>query len=308
MKLLNSFSFVALTILVLPTALADTFSASDENDFFGRWSDKYYTNHTRLSYTYEPQETPEARYFFSVGQEIYTPKQRHAALPPTNDRPYAAFLYGSAGFSQNNDHKMLAVELQIGILGPSALGKQIQRDYHKLIGADIYEGWDTQIKDQPAANLLSECRFRTMLSGERKTGYASDIIFRGFTAFGTVRTQLSGGTQVRYGLNLPDDFGYTSLRQGTSVVFSPRVPASIYAFADFQTDLNLYDATLGGSWFRSHYSDVYAYPLSAQATIGIAAVYGNWSAMIFQSFRSRDFSAADKTFFAFGGIRLTFSF
>lgn len=308
MKLLNSFSCTALAILISPTAFADTFSAWDENDFFGRWSDKYYTNHTRLAYTYEPEETPEERYFFSIGQEIYTPKQRHIAFPPPDDHPYAAFLYGSAGFSQNDEHKMLAVELQAGILGPSALGEQIQREYHKLIGADIYEGWDTQIKDQPAINLLSECRFRMMISGERKTGYASDIVLRGFTALGTVRTQLSGGAQVRYGLNLPDDFGYTSLRQGTSVVFSPNVSASIYAFADFQTDLNLYDATLGGSWFRSHYSDIYTYPLSVQATIGVTAVYDNWSAMFFQTFRSRDFSAADKAFFAFGGIRLTFSF
>lgn len=307
MKIANSLA-LTLPLICVPALFADTFTAWDENDFFGHWSDKYYTNHTRFAYTYEPEETPDRRYFFSIGQEIYTPKARYVSVPPADDHPYAGFLYGSIGFSQNDETKLLSTELQLGILGPSALGKQIQRDYHKLIDADIYDGWDTQIKDQPGINLLSEYRFRMMLSGTLCEGYAGDMIIRGFASLGTVRTQFSGGAQVRYGLNLPKDFGYTSLRQGTSVVFSTDVPVSIYAFADVQADLNLYDATLGGEWFRSHYSDVYVYPLAVEATIGIAASYGNWSAMVFQSFRSRDFSSADKAFFAFGGIRISYSF
>lgn len=307
MKIVRSL-LLAFPLFCVPAVFADTFSAWDENDFFGHWSDKYYTNHTRFAYTYEPESTPDQRYFFSIGQEIYTPRERYVAVPPANDHPYAGFLYGSLGIAQNDANKLFSVELQLGVLGPSALGEQIQRDYHKIIGADIYDGWDTQIKDQPGINLLSEYRIRMMLSGTLGEAYASDLIIRGFSSLGTVRTQFSGGAQVRYGLNLPSDFGYTSMRQSTSVVFSPNVPVSFYVFADIQADLTLYDATLGGDWFRSHDSDIYAYPLAVEATVGIAASYGNWSAMLFQSFRSRDFSSADKTFFAFGGIRITYSF
>lgn len=307
MKLFRQLLLPAALLAALPVA-ADTFSAWDENDFWGHWSDKYYTNHTRLAYTYDSEATPETHYFFSLGQEMYTPANKTSEIPSADDHPYAGFLYVSAGIGQSTDHVLRAVELQIGIVGPSALGHSFQRDYHKFIGEPYPSGWGTQVKDQPGINLLSETRIRRMLSGSLGEGYASDLIIRGFFSLGTVRTQLSGGAQVRYGINLPKDFGFTTMRQATSVAIKPEVPASIYAFADFQADLNIYDVTLGGELFRNHYSDIYAYPLSAEFSVGIAAVYGNWSAMIYQSFRSRDFSSADKHFFAFGGIRLSYSF
>lgn len=307
MKLSASIAASACLASALP-ALADSFSAWDENDYWGHWSDKYYTNHTRLAYTYDSDENPTDHYFFSLGQEMYTPANKSALIPPENDRPYAGFLYVSAGIAQSTKDVLRSVELQIGVVGPSSLAYECQRDYHDFIGESYPQGWDYQVKDQLGLNLLSETRMRRMLTGTLGEGYAGDLIVRGFFSLGTVRTQLSGGAQVRYGINLPGDFGYTTMRQGTSVVLKPDVPASLYVFADFQADLNIYDVTLGGELLRNHDSDIYAYPLSAEFTVGLAATYGNWSAMIFQSFRSRDFSAADKTFFAFGGVRLSYSF
>lgn len=307
MKFAASLIFPLGLLCAVPAA-ADTFSVWDENDYWGRWSDKYYTNHTRLAYTRDSGETPGAHYFFSIGQEMYTPANKSAAIPPANDRPYAGFLYASAGFAEHSQNLLRAVELQLGVVGPSALAYECQRDYHNFIDEPYPSGWDSQIKDQAGINLLSETRMRQMLAGTLGEGYASDLILRGFFSLGTVRTQLSGGAQIRYGINLPNDFGFTTMRQGTSVVLKPEVPASLYVFADFQADLNIYDVTLGGELLREHDSDVYAYPLSAEFSFGIAAVYDNWSVMFFQSFRSRDFSSADKTFFAFGGVRISYSF
>lgn len=301
--------FAATYLFCSVSVTADTLSVWDENDYWGRWSDKYYTNHTRFAYTYDTEKTsPATHYFFSIGQEMYTPADKSSAIPPENDHPYAGFLYASAGIAQHTKDVLRSVELQLGVVGPSAIADSCQHDYHKLTDEAFPSGWDSQIKDQAGINLLSETRMRQMLSGTLGEGYACDLIIRGFFSLGTVRTQLSGGMQVRYGLNLPHDFGYTTMRQGTSVVFSPDVPVSFYVFADFQADMNIYDVTLGGELLRKHESDIYAYPFSAEFTFGAAAVYGNWSAMIFQSFRSRDFSAADKAFFAFGGVRLSYSF
>lgn len=296
------------SLLYAVPAAADTFSVWDENDYWGRWSDKYYTNHTRLAYTHDSESATATHYFFSIGQEMYTPANKSAIIPPANDRPYAGFLYASTGAAKVSTHTLRAVEIQIGVVGPSALAYECQRDYHKFIDEPYPSAWNSQVKDQAGINLLCEGRMRRMLAGTLGEGEASDIIFRRFLSLGTVRTQLSGGAQIRYGVNLPNDFGYTAMRQSTSLVLKPNIPAGIYAFADFQADLNIYDVTLGGELLRKHDSDIYAYPLSAEFTVGVAAVYGNWSAMIFQSFRSRDFSAADKAFFAFGGVRLSYSF
>lgn len=307
MQLALRLFFPAALLAALPAA-ADTFSAWDENDFWGHWSDKYYTNHTRFAYTHDSEGTPETHYFFSFGQEMYTPADMISYTAPANDHPYAGFLYVSAGIAQNTDDVLRSVELQVGVVGPSSMAHGCQREYHKLIHEIYPNGWDSQIKDQAGINLLSETRMRQVLSGRLGEGYASDLIMRGFFSLGTVRTQLSGGMQIRHGINLPRDFGFATMRQSTSLVLKPEVPASLYVFADFQADLNIYDVTLGGELLRESHSDIYAYPLSAEFTVGIAAVYGNWSAMLFQSFRSRDFSSADKHFFAFGGIRLSYSF
>ncbi len=297
----------AVCLFALP-ATADTFSAWDENDYWGSWSDKYYTNHTRFGYTYDSVSSPGEHYFFSFGQEMYTAADRTASVPPANDRPYAGVFYVSAGFAQSNANLLNAVELQLGVTGPASGAAKSQHNYHSLIDEYTPAGWDSQVKNQAAVNLLSETRMRTQLSGNPGEGYASDAIVRGFFSLGTVRTQLSGGVQFRYGINLPQDFGYVPMRQSTSVVLKPNTPASFYVFADFQADLNVYDVTLGGELLRKHESDIYAYPLTAEFTIGATAVYGNCSVTFFQSFRSRDFSSADSPFFAFGGLRLSYSF
>lgn len=307
MKIDSAISFVAILTLCAANAGADTFSVCDENDFWGRWSDKYYTNHSRLAYTHDA--APGQHYFFAVGQEMYTPAARYVENPPANDHPYAAFLYASAGIAETRDDRtLLAAELQIGIVGPSALGEKTQDGYHRIIGADRYDGWDSQVKDQPGVNLLCEQRERVMLSGKLGEGFAADLIVRGFCSLGTVRTLFSGGAQARWGYGLPRDFGFAPMRQSTSLALTPGVPASLYVFADLQADALVYDATLGGELFRDHYSDVYAYPFAAEATIGVGASFDGWSVVLFQSFRTRDFSSADHHVFAFGGFRASYSF
>jgi hypothetical protein len=38
--------------------------------------------------------------------------------------------------------KMDAFTLHYGLVEPSALGEQVQNEFHKLIGADEVNGWD----------------------------------------------------------------------------------------------------------------------------------------------------------------------
>ena len=309
MKIDSAIPFVAFLTLCAVPARADTFPVCDENDFWGHWSDKYYTNHSRLAYAHDAADAPGRHYFFSVGQEMYTPAARYVETPPKDDHPYAAFLYASAGLAETRDDRLLfAAELQLGVVGPSALGEEIQDGYHRIIGADRYSGWDSQVKDQPGVNLLCEQRGRFMLSGRLGEGFAADLIVRGFCSLGTVRTQLSGGAQARWGYGLPRDFGWAPMRQSTSLALAPGVPASLYVFADLQADAIAYDATLGGELFRDHDSDLCAYPFAAEASIGVGASFGGWSAVFFQSFRTRDFSSADHRVFAFGGFRVSYSF
>lgn len=67
-------------------------------------------------------KAPEARGTLGIGQQIYTPEAIHIATPDPNDRPYAGWLYLSAGGVAYDDTNLTAVELQVGLVGPSAHG------------------------------------------------------------------------------------------------------------------------------------------------------------------------------------------
>ncbi|MCD8298517.1 MAG: lipid A deacylase LpxR family protein [Opitutae bacterium] len=289
------------------SVFADTFSVADEDDYWGRWSDKYYTNHTRLAYTLGGDNGEEGAYFFTFGQEMYSPKDHVAPAAPPNDHPYAGFIYVSAGRSLWEDNIMFSTELQVGAVGRASMAHGIQRDFHHLIGEETLNGWDSQVPNQPGINLLGEVRTRFVLAGEMESGWGSDLICRGFAELGTVRTMLSAGAQLRFGYNLPKNFGYTPMRQSTAVAIQSKVD-SIYAFWDFEGDAMIYDVTLGGELLRHFDTDIQPYPFAFQSSIGIEIIYGHWTLTIYQSFRTKDFSEADHTFSAWGGVKISFSF
>ena len=292
-------------------AYDNVFTIWDENDFWGAWSDKYYTNHTRFGITHSPEcsDVPSL-VFGSIGQEFYTPRHKSAPAAPADDHPYAAFLYASYGTAFYDQNLLVAGELQLGIVGPSALGHGVQRAWHKMIGEPVPEGWDSQIKDQLGVNGLFDIRQRVVFSGDYlpESGFASDAIFRAFASLGTVRTLASVGAQIRFGQNLASDFGFAPQRQSTSFVIPANGKTSVYGFVDLQCDALAYDATLGGKFLRGNDSDIYAYPFAAEATVGFGVNYGRWAFVFFQSVRTKDFSDADKNFFAFGGFRVSTSF
>ena len=50
-----------------------------------------------------------------------------------HDRPYAGYLYTEIGLSANNEHRMTLWELDLGVVGPLAMGEQVQNTTHDLI-------------------------------------------------------------------------------------------------------------------------------------------------------------------------------
>ena len=91
-------------------------SFSYENDLIGGGTDENYTSGLRLTYfdtetsvppgidaladlipTFDLNETTST--FFTFGQNIYTPQNINIRALQQNDRPYAAWLYGSVGLA-----------------------------------------------------------------------------------------------------------------------------------------------------------------------------------------------------------------
>ncbi len=287
------------------------FSVLDDNDFFGKWSDKYYTNHTRLALTLGATAADDGKndaFFFSFGQEIYTPKDRAAVVPDPRDHPYAGYLYASAGKARFSDDFAIATEIQLGATGDNSFAAQTQREYHRLIHEIRPAGWDTQIHGRVVAQAIGDVRTRFMLDGAcGNEAFGADLIVRGFGDLGNLRGIVSAGTQFRAGLNLPKDFGMSAdMRRSASVVFDPRVSASVYAYADISADVVLWDKTLTGD--SGGHADICAYPLVGELSLGICAIYDCVSITFFQSFRSKEFTSQDHEFFIYGGFRASVFF
>src|SRR3546814_8984035 len=62
----------------------------------------------------------------------------------------------SFGYNARNGDRLRTTQLRVGIVGPSAQGKQVQNGWHKIIGTERFEGWDNQLHDEPVFQLVHE--------------------------------------------------------------------------------------------------------------------------------------------------------
>lgn len=139
---------------------------TSENDLYGGGTDKNYTNGARATWFdlgAEPPFLAEAlasivpsfrvndttSTYYSLGHNLYTPEEITAPIPDPADRPYAAFLYGSAGFASVTDDHIDDIEFTLGVVGPAALGEQIQKFVHEQIDSPDPAGWDFQLENEP---------------------------------------------------------------------------------------------------------------------------------------------------------------
>ncbi len=105
----------------------------------------------------------------AFGQSIFTPEDTSATTLVRNDRPYAGWLYG--GISMHAETKrqkrslftdtLDTLELDFGIVGPYALGRQVQNGVHELINVAKSNGWGNQLDNEPGIMLIGERCWRS---------------------------------------------------------------------------------------------------------------------------------------------------
>jgi len=224
------------------TAQADPrerFTVLEENDSLYFNSDKHYTQGLRLSYLGPdvpadsawnvpfdqlgsmPSVFPSApdleharRYAVFLGQSLFTPKRITLNPPDPRDRPYGAWLYGGASLLQETDRRALeSLELELGIVGQSALGKVVQNDWHQFIGKPR-ACWCVQIRDEPGIVLSYERKWRLPVIGDQANGL--DVIPEGGATAGNVFTYAEAGVLLRVGRNLGMDYGPVRIRPSLS--------------------------------------------------------------------------------------------
>lgn len=252
----------------------------EENDSLYFNSDKHYTQGLRFSYltpeigeqddwagpfTFLEDNTPvfapqgadnkiSRRYALFVGQSFFTPKELSLNPPDPRDRPYAGWLYAGVSLLQeSNKHVLENLELDLGVVGPWAFGKEVQNDYHQFIGARHAKGWDSQIGNEPGAMLSYERMWRVTLVPDADIGV--DIVPGLGATVGNVFTYGEAGALLRVGNYLHADYGPARIRPALSGTdyFSGDPPSGtigFYFFAGTQGRVVGRNIFLDGNSFR----------------------------------------------------------
>lgn len=275
------------------TVLEDgAFSLQVENDKFGDGHDRNYTNGVRLSYVWPSGEVPgvarwlrdtlpfipddsEIRVMGALGQNIFTPEDITIEALIPDDRPYAGWLYGDIGMSLvHKDHQDQLV-LSLGVVGPASLAEETQIWWHGVINSDRPQGWDNQLRNEPAILLFYEREWLQALNLELPGDFQIDASPRLGVALGNVFDYLAAGAMLRLGPNLPADFGPPRIRPSLpgSAIFDARGGFGWYLFSGAEVRFVARNIFLDGNTFRdSHSVDKKNAVIDAQA--GLAVNFG----------------------------------
>ncbi len=288
---------------------------TEENDLFGSGTDQHYTNGIRATLFNTKTEAPavakaldrfvpgfelnqDTAVYYSIGQNMYAPKDLTRVTPNPTDRPYAAFLYGSAGFANITDDHIDNLEVSLGVVGPAALGEQVQKAVHKAIDDREPKGWDSQLKNEPGVVVSWERRWPE--AGKLEMG---PLLLRaspyGGATLGNVYTYASTGITFQL---VPSQYKW----QSQPLRIKPSIPGSGYfSVPDGKFAWSLFGGLEGRAMGRNIFLDGNTFTDSpsvdkkyfvGDANAGLALTWGrrqlsytvNWRSLEFQGQEDAD--------------------
>jgi lipid A 3-O-deacylase len=138
------------------------------------------------------------------------------------------------------------------MVGPAALGKQVQSEWHHVVGADPPQGWDNQLRNEPGVLLAYLQKWRL-----GPTSGVQVVPHFGATV-GNVMTLLRAGGIVRLGNNM-SGFGPDTIEPGGAMLQRTRLTDhqadftrhEWYVFAGFDARAVGRNIFLDGNTFRN---------------------------------------------------------
>jgi len=303
-------------------------SISHENDMLGGDTDRYYTSGTRITWfdsdtnvppgidkladkipTFDLNDTTYT--FYTLGQNLYTPAYISMRAQPENDRPWAAFLYGSVGLATPSyrANKTLShvdeLEFTLGVVGPEALGEQTQKFIHKHVSdSPIPQGWDNQLDFEPGLIISWQRRFPFKWDkqlGPIHTRLEPNIS----TSLGNIRTNIGVGTMLVIGSDphLDTPPRVRPAIPGTGIFLPQDNAFNWQVFAGVDGRVVGRDIFLDGNSFSNSHSVDKEYFVGDLST-GISLFYDDYRLSYTLNIRSKEFRSQDKESI-FGSITLT---
>ncbi len=284
-------------------------------------SDQYYTSGLKLGWTSGADAiAPVAqlgrgiwgdgttRVSLNITQSLFTPRDTQLDPPNPRDRPYAGELLATFGLVHDTALTRDLVSLSLGVVGPSALGEEVQNGFHSIIGDTSNRGWHYQVPDQVAAQLLFQRTWRLPLI--RLGPLETDALPSVTASVGDIREYAQIGGQVRIGQGLDSDFGTARIPPGLngSDAYTNTRPIAWYAFAGGDGQAVGYDVTLDGNAFRSFTPSVQRIWDVGEFEGGVAIMAFGLRLTYTQTWQTLEFKGAKAGLFNFGSLALSAKF
>ena len=321
--------------LVSPAAADEydpTLTIQLDNDWFAG-NDQDYTTGIRIAWLSDSVGVPEWlesitavprvfgahddntvwRWGLSINQVLYTPHNTQATEPIPNDRPYAGWLALDVTLQAIRRDGDLPVRLDtfdvsLGVVGPWALGEELQNSFHNLLSQQESKGWDNQLDNEPAFQFTYERRWRTDAFNLVPDLLEVDAVPYAGLGLGNVQIYGTIGSIFRIGEDLRRDFGPPTIR--------PALPGSEsfsesgfgwYLFAGLQGSAVAHSIFLDGNSFDPDSPSVDRIPWVGQGQAGLAIVWGDMRLTYTHTLRTPEFEERDR-WQQFGAVTLSFSF
>jgi lipid A 3-O-deacylase len=177
---------------------------TDNDNYDFELLDRYYSNGFILQYNRVAGKTSPGIIKkinrFELGHKVYNPitNRRSVANVLANmDRPFAGWFYGSYGATVFNKKKnIVEYTLTAGIMGPSALGAEVQKGWHQLIGLYKVYGWEYQLKNTAGINL-SAAYYHSIIPAAAKRSFTMHLVSK--AELGTIFSNTAAGFLIKTG-------------------------------------------------------------------------------------------------------------
>lgn len=320
---------------------SDTLTLYLENDLFAfDNNDRYYTHGTKLSWISRNLSNyreialvpPWMQRFIermpfvndpgqqrsvsvSLVQNIYTPEDKKRSDLIPDDRPYAGLTYLGLGLHSKSQRQMDTLEFDLGIVGRHSYAEDSQKLIHNWRGLTEPQGWSHQLHDEPILNIYFERKWRVM-QNRYSGGLGFDCIPHMGAAVGNAYTGINLGGQVRFGWNIPNDFGTYLIRPGSDSsapvddedprFFSLFQRFGIHLFFAVDGNAVARNILLDGNTFRDSHS-VDKEPFVADFIGGIGMIIHRFKITYSYVYRTKEFET-QRDEQQFGAISVSFTF
>ncbi|RYZ98777.1 MAG: lipid A deacylase LpxR family protein [Sphingobacteriaceae bacterium] len=250
------FLCIACSFNALAQSHANEFGFQSDNDsFLGGGSDRYYTNgiflHYRRALNVSDANSAHLKnkiLGFEAGHKIFNSYTGRLIEKDLIDRPIAAYLYIGSNlnllYANESNLKMGA---QVGIIGPGALGEDIQKFIHNTFGFYEISGWQYQVKNSFQLNFNAE--YNRLLARSSN----ADFLLNTYANAGTGFTGAGLGATMRLGsFNQLFNSVSTQSTATKKQSFTPLHKNEIFFYYKPMLNFVAYDATIQGGIFEKH--------------------------------------------------------